>query len=168
MKLRMLKEKDAPLMLEWMHDISVVEDLKADFPHKTTGDCEEFIKNSAETGKNLHMAVVDDDDTYMGTVSLKHIGEGMAEFGIVVRKSAMGKGYAHYAMNEIIRIGFERLELKMIYWCVSPENLRAVRFYDKNSYHRMNSAPEAASSYYSEEELQRYIWYDVSVKEQQC
>ena len=168
MKLRMLKEKDAPLMLEWMHDISVVEDLKADFLHKTIGDCEEFIKNSAENGQNLHMAVVDDSDTYMGTASLKHIGEGMAEFGIVVRKSAMGKGYAHYAMNEIIRIGFDRLKLKMIYWCVSPENLRAVRFYDKNGYHRMNSAPEAASPYYSEEELQRYIWYDVSVKEQQC
>ena len=31
MRLRMLEKKDAPLMLEWMHDISVVGDLKADF-----------------------------------------------------------------------------------------------------------------------------------------
>lgn len=37
----------------------------------------------------------------MGTVSLKKIQNGVAEFGIVVRKQAMGKGYSKYGMDEI-------------------------------------------------------------------
>ena len=35
MKLRKLELKDAPLMLEWMHDETVVEDLHTDFASKT-------------------------------------------------------------------------------------------------------------------------------------
>ena len=88
--------------------------------------------------KNLHLAVVDDNNTYMGTVSLKNIENDAAEFAITVRKNAMGKGFSKYAMSEIIRIGLEELNLKSIYWCVSPENKRAVKFYDKNGYMRID------------------------------
>ena len=35
MYLRDLEEKDAPLMLEWMHDESVVEKLRGRFSEKT-------------------------------------------------------------------------------------------------------------------------------------
>ena len=42
MNLRKLKEKDAPLMLEWMHDSSVTGGLKADFASKTIDDCKVF------------------------------------------------------------------------------------------------------------------------------
>ena len=44
MNLRKLEIKDAPLMLEWMHDKSVVEDLRTNFLTKTIEDCENFIK----------------------------------------------------------------------------------------------------------------------------
>ena len=74
----------------------------------------------------------------MGTVSLKNIENGTAEFAITVRKGAMGKGVSKYAMSEIIRIGLEELNLKSVYWCVSPENKRAVKFYDKNGYIRID------------------------------
>jgi diamine N-acetyltransferase len=76
----------------------------------------------------------------MGTVSLKNIGKGSAEFAITIRKAAIGKGYSKYAMAEIIRIGFENLNFQSIYWCVFPENKKAVRFYDKNSYQRIDAA----------------------------
>ena len=44
MKLRKLEEKDAPLMLEWMHDPEVVADMRTNFADKTLEDCLSFIK----------------------------------------------------------------------------------------------------------------------------
>lgn len=38
MKLRPLEEKDATLMLEWMHDDSVVHNMGTDFSKKTIED----------------------------------------------------------------------------------------------------------------------------------
>ena len=125
-------------MLEWMHDQSVTEYMQADFASKTIEDCEHFIKAAQDISENMHLAIVDNQDIYMGTVSLKNISNTDAEFAITIRKAAMGKGYSIYGMREIIRIGFENLNLQTIYWCVSPENKRAVCFYDKNGYKRID------------------------------
>ena len=135
MKLRKLKMKDAPFMLEWMHDEDVVRNMKANFMKKTLDDCEKFIKNS-EISNFYHRAIVNDQDEYMGTVSLKNIDRirQCAEFAITIRKSAMGKGYSAYGMQEIISEGFELLHLKYIYWYVRKENMRAIKFYEKMGY----------------------------------
>ena len=138
MNLRKLELKDAPLMLEWMHDETVVKDMQADFSSKTLEDCNIFILSSKDTRKNLHLAIVDENDEYMGTVSLKNIEEDKAEFAITVRKCAMGKGYSHFGMSEIIRIGFEKMNLSNIYWYVDKNNQRAIKFYDKNGYQRIS------------------------------
>lgn len=135
--LRKLKQSDAPLMLEWMHDEDVVHFMQADFQNKTLNDCEKFIESAQEDRSNVHLAVADDSDTYMGTVSLKNIDHASAEFAITMRKAAMGKGYAAEAMKQIIDKGINELGLKYIYWYVRPENKRAVRFYDKNGYQRI-------------------------------
>ena len=161
MKLRKLQAEDAPFMLEWMHDDSVVHDLKTNFAVKTLEDCISFIKMAQDTNENLHLAIVDENDTYMGTVSLKHITQTSAEFGITVRKCAMGKGFSKYAMQHIIETGFKQLGLQKIYWCVAPENHRAVRFYDKNMFHRC-LAPVEAQNFYSAGEISHYIWYAVT------
>lgn len=158
MKLRKLKLKDADLMLEWMHDPFVVKDLQADFATKTITDCEAFINMAQNQVHNVHFAIVDEADTYMGTVSLKHITNECAEFAIAIRKSAMGKGFSKFGMAEIIRFGFENLDLKYIYWCVSAENVRAVRFYDKNGYKRVN-ASELPIVGYDSAQIKSYIWY---------
>lgn len=138
MKLRKLDQKDAQWMFEWMHDVSVVANMQADFAHKTIMDCKAFISLSQNTSKNMHLAIVDEMDEYMGTVSLKNIEKKQAEFAIAIRKKAMGKGYSKYGMKEIIRIGMEELGLQKIYWYVSPDNKRAIRFYEKNGYQRVN------------------------------
>lgn len=141
--LRNLKKADAPLMLEWMHDGSVVEWMEADFASKTLADCERFIENSQTDETNINKAIVDENDEYMGTVSLKHVDReaGHAEFAITIRKAAMGKGYSRQGMADIIKYGFEEVGLKQIYWYVKKVNERAVRFYDKNGYPRVDSLP---------------------------
>ena len=163
MKLRKLELKDAPLMLEWMHDDFVVHDMKTNFTSKTLEDCIAFISAAQDTTENLHLAIVDDNDTYMGTVSLKHITEASAEFGITVRKCAMRKGFSKFGMQSIIERGFQQLGLQKVYWCVAPENKRAVRFYDKNGY-RCAKFPKETIIFYTNEELYHYIWYEVVKK----
>jgi len=157
MNLRKLQAKDAQHMLEWMHDVSIVQNLNTDFASKTIRDCLSFIEGAQNTKDNIHLAIVDENDEYMGTVSLKHIGRTSAEFGIAIRKCAMGKGFSSFGMAKIIAYGKEQLGLDKIYWCVNPNNARALRFYDKHQYHRIDVPDEAKE--YSEEEKTRFIWY---------
>ncbi len=161
MILRPLEPKDAPFMLEWMHDGAVVAHLSANFAAKTLADCKKFIAWSCQTQEDVHLAVADEKDEYMGTVSLKHIDrqQATAEFAITFRACAQGKGYAGFGMDSILRYGLEKLELKEIYWCVSPENGRAVHFYDKNGYLRTRQVPAHILEHYSPElSLQWYVY----------
>ena len=161
MKLRKLEIKDAPLMLEWMHDRDVTEKLRNDFSSRSLKDCESFIDSASVFGKDVHLAVTDDNDEYMGTVSLKDIDEGdkTAEFAIVVRKCAMGTGVASEAMKEMIRFGFDELGLSRIIWCVDKDNLRAVRFYDKNGYKLCTDVPARYYDDYADFEGS-LLWYE--------
>ena len=158
--LRRLRVKDAPRMLEWMQNKNVVEYLHADFQHKTLQDCQQFIQNSLQTRQDLHLAVTDAANTYMGTVSLKSIDQkaGMAEFGICMHPDGMGKGLAKAAMAEILLYGSQLLSVGKVYWCVSPHNNRANRFYQKNGYKMTNTVPEQIRCRYQEfpDDL---IWY---------
>ena len=177
MKLRKLRIEDAPYMLEWMHDDSVVHDLHRDFTSMTIDDCRGFIERSMSE-HNLHLAITDashiDPDEYLGTVSLKHIDNTShtAEFGITIRTCAMGAGIAHEAMNRIMDKARDELDINSVYWCVSPDNARALRFYDKHGYLRVKLAdyPDIyqliqSSGDYSAEDIDRYVWYvaDLSV-----
>lgn len=163
MKLRELQAKDAPLMLEWMHDELVVQHMQNDFSNKTLEDCLCFIAQSNEK-RDLHFAIADEEDTYMGTVSLKNIENNAAEFAITVRSTAMGKGYAKWAMQEILRHGFEEFGLAYIYWYVSTENSRAVNFYNKNHYPR-SSAEEIRILLSRVVENRQYFWYLVRAED---
>ena len=161
MDLRKLEAKDAPLMLEWIHDPDVVKDLQANFAAKTLADCERFIAAAQDPAEDLHLAAVNEADEYLGTVSLKHINRtaGTAEFAITVRRCAMGTGASRQAMAEILRRGIRELELREIFWCVDRRNTRAVRFYDKNNYERVVSVPRQWTEPYDAGLLPELIWY---------
>ena len=159
MHLRKLRTEDAPLMHEWMQDPFVVRDMQTDFASKTLEDCLRFIEASKDDSINLNLAIADEQDVYMGTVSLKHIQEQSAEFAITVRRSAMGKGYAQFAMHEILRIAFEEKGLSFVYWCVDPANARAVRFYEKSGFQRVSYAELPVTLAYSEEQIQAFYWF---------
>ncbi len=164
MSLRKLKSQDAPLMLEWMHDKSIVENMQNDFMTMKLNDCLRFINNSIGDKENIHMAIVDNNDEYLGTVSLKHIRNGCAEFAIAIRSVAMGKGISKNAMKEIINYGFFEYGLKCIYWCVSPDNIRAIKFYDKNGYSRFSW--EKIQHIINNDSVivnKSYYWYIISI-----
>lgn len=159
MRLRKLQNKDAPLMLEWMRDESIAHYFRKDFSKLTIDDCLDFISAAQTETEDIHLAIVDNQDEYMGTVSLKKIQQNTAELGIVLRAAVMGKGYALFGMNEIIEYGYRMHGIKEIYWCVDPENQRAVQFYDRNNYRRCGIPAQAVG--YTEKEKRKYLWYHV-------
>ena len=72
--LRKLEKKDAPLMIEWMHDQDVNCNFRADFAHMTLEQSQNFVEHSFDE-ESQNFAFVDENDEYMGTISLKHISE---------------------------------------------------------------------------------------------
>ena len=161
MRLRPLEIKDAEGMLEWMHDSNVCEFMQRDFASMTIDNCKGFIESSRDMSEDMHLAAVNDDDEYMGTVSLKHIDRdaGTAEFAITFRRCAMGTGISAFAMKEIIKKGLCELGLDSVIWCVSRENLRANRFYEKNGYKKMECVPDKYKLLYPEWESMN--WFEV-------
>lgn len=159
MKLRKLELVDAPLMLEWMHDSSVVSELRGSFQSKTIDDCEEFIRNSWDDSNNIHLAIVSDENEYMGTVSLKCIENDTAEFAITVRREAMGRGYSWFGMKEILEKAFSEYNLETVYWCVSKNNQRAIRFYDKHNFGVVKDVPDYIQKRYFD--VPNLKWYSV-------
>lgn len=158
LKLRPLKQSDAEQMLEWMNDKSVVEKLQGNFMEKTLEDCRKFIENSRNE-HNIHLAIADDKDNYMGTVSLKHITPFSAEFAIAIRKEAMGKGFSKWAMKEILNKALLDYKVEYVYWCVAEDNERAIKFYDKNGYKRVEPADIEITGEYTRQQIDAYIWY---------
>lgn len=159
MRLRNLEKKDAPLMLEWMHDKNVVSQLRTNFLSKTMEDAVAFIEQAKDTQENLHLAIVSDEDEYMGTVSLKNVNydKKIAEFGITVRAEAMTHGYAWFGMRSILEKAFSEFNLDCVYWCVSRQNKRAVRFYDKHNFHEtLDISPTMRQGY---EDIPNLKWY---------
>lgn len=134
-------------MVEWMHDDDVLRGLRAStFQKKTLSDCVNFIKNSYEMKNDCHMAIVDEKDEYIGTVSLKDIDVEYkdAEFAIVLRKSAWGRGYAKQAIEDIIQVAFVEYGLKSIYCNVLRDNVTAISLYEKVGWVRID---EVSSRY---------------------
>lgn len=163
MHLRALRPEDAAPMLSWMHDPFVVAQMGTNFGAKTMADCLAFIESSRDTARNLHFAIADEADAYMGTVSLKHINreKGCAEFAITVCREAMGKGYSRFGMSEILRYGFHTLGLRRIYWYVSRKNARAIRFYEKNGYGKITDLPPEFTGDMTQEQIDSMLWFAV-------
>ena len=137
--LRELKEKDAPFMLEWMQDADIQRSFKRRMADSTTEDVLKFIGKASSvdavsTGTDLHYAIADQaDDQYLGTVSLKNIDleNGNAEFAIVTRKKAHGKGSGHEATILMLKKAFSEIGLHRVYLNVFSNNASAIKLYER-------------------------------------
>lgn len=130
--LRKLEEKDAPFMLEWMHDHTINCKFQYPFEGMTIEEVKDFIRGSFQE-KNKHFAIVDTNDEYLGTISLKNISQKNknAEYAIVTREKAHGTGAAAQATQELLCYAFKELGLHKVYLNVLEDNIRARKFYEK-------------------------------------
>ena len=157
MILRDLEQKDAEFMLEWMHDENVYSNLGKDFSSMTIDDCRNFITASnedKETGRAY--AIVDENDEYMGTISMKNIDREhkRAEYAISCRTKAMGKGFAKRASEEMFQRAVEEYGLDILYLDVYDYNVRAQKLYLKLGFEQVEK-PD-----FIEEEMDpKLLWF---------
>lgn len=137
-RLRELREDDAQFMIEWMHDPDYQKCFKKNMLGISLEDAKHFcnqakISDDIKNGDSLHFAVVDDLDEYMGTISLKDIDwdNSSAEYAIVIRKSACGKGYAYRATHMLLDLAFRKYGLHRVYLNVFSDNTAAIKLYEK-------------------------------------
>ena len=135
-KLRELRETDVDGMLEWMHDKEVQKGFRKPMLSYTRERALDFIRSARYElveGANLHFAIVNEDDEYMGTISLKNFDLEVfsAEYAIVLRKKAQGMGYAKEATLKLLEKGFQDYNLERIYLNVLAENGKAQRLYER-------------------------------------
>ncbi len=136
--LRELKEEDAEYMLEWMHDPDIQKGFKRNFLDATIDDAKRFIREAKipkqlVSGKELHYAIVNDDDIYLGTISLKKLDldNFSAEYAITTRRDAHGRGVASRATKLILQKAFLELGLHRVYLNVYADNADAIRLYKR-------------------------------------
>lgn len=133
MKLRKLNVKDIPGMMEWMQDVDISRQFRADFSHFTEDKIKHFIDQAQDFTSHRHYAIVDEKDEYLGTISLKEIDSinMKAEYAIVLRRKVIGTSIASDATHQILNIAFNELMLNKVYLNVLAMNKRANRFYQK-------------------------------------
>ena len=133
MKLRSLLEKDNIYMLEWMKDHRINRFFRFNSDDVTIKSVTEFIKSCNKDKNNYHFAIVDDNDIYLGTISLKNIDNiaNTAEYAIALRYDAHGKGVGTFATKEILDYAFHKLNLNRVYLNVLADNINAIRLYER-------------------------------------
>lgn len=133
--LRPLRPEDANGMLEWMKDADILKGFRFAGEEKTREEVLAFIQNARSTpvqGESMHFAVSDEQGEYLGTISLKHVDltARHAEYAIVLRKKAQGKGIAVKATDELLEKAFTEFKLEKVYLNVLSDNQRAIRLYE--------------------------------------
>lgn len=144
-QLRSLGSKDAPFMYEWMTDPEITRFFRFDASKITEEGCRDYIEKAQADPNTVHFAIADENDEYLGTISLKDIDreKKCAEYAISTRKKAHGSGAALQATRLILRYAFEELGLERVYLNVLAENGRANAFYRKAGFRFVREEPEA-------------------------
>ena len=157
-RLRPLEAKDAPGMLEWMTDPAIARFFRFDAAKMTLAGCEAFIAGAGEQRDCRHWCIAGGDDEYLGTISLKEIRNGEAEYAISTRAKAHGTGAAMEATRQLLELAFGELGLKRVYLNVLADNGRANAFYRKAGF-RFTHTEKAALTIRGE--TKDLNWYEI-------
>ena len=165
-QLRKLKYDDIEGMLEWMNDESIIRNFRFNGKKKTSDEIKQFIDNSFSKA-NQHFAIVDSDDKYLGTISLKNIDEmnKCAEYAICLRNQAIGSGIAKKATEKLLQYAKQELHLQKIYLNIYEDNIRANKFYQKIGFQEEGKSLDAL---YINGIYKNLNWYSKILNDDQC
>ncbi|PQA60073.1 GNAT family N-acetyltransferase [Siphonobacter curvatus] len=125
--------EDVPSINRWRNDPEVMQYLTNQFRYiGLEADRNWFAYYQQHRDQAVRLAIVD-DAMLIGTVQLTQIDRvnQQAEYSIMIgEKNHQSKGIGRLATEEILRHGFNDLNLHRIYLTVLPENDRAIRLYE--------------------------------------
>ncbi len=137
--IRPLQIEDAYTSVIWRNDPDVFKYTINTYNHTITIESElEWIKRVIANRDEYRCAIIA-DAKYVGNIYLTNIIQDFsAEYHIFIGdKSYWGKGVAKKASIEIIRYGFEYLNLKKIVLEVHQQNKNAIQLYEKLGFTRL-------------------------------
>ncbi|MFA6922771.1 MAG: GNAT family N-acetyltransferase [Bacteroidales bacterium] len=132
--IRPLEESDALLSYKWRNDEDIWKYTGNKPDKKITLKIEkEWIKKVIVKHNEKRFAIcVGNEMEYVGNVQLTDITKDNAQFHIFIgKKKYHGLGIGTQATKLIIDYGFKKIKIKTIYLTVNPENIAAVRSYEK-------------------------------------
>jgi len=136
--LRRLERNDAYVSYKWRNDPEVFKYTGTVYDHEITLETElHWIERVIKNDDEYRCAIIA-DNCYVGNIYLTNIDDEKAEYHIFIGdKSYLGKGVAKKASIEIIRYGFENLNLKKIVLEVHLQNNTAIHLYEKLGFTRL-------------------------------
>ena len=133
--------KDSEKMLEMLNDVEINKNFSFAGKKFTINEVSTFIAGSNKDLQRIDYAIVDEQDNYLGTISLKNLNFNSkeAEYAISLTKNAIGKGAATIATNLLVEKAIVEFNLKEIYLNVKKDNFRAINFYKKYGFEIIES-----------------------------
>lgn len=131
-KLRPHTEADLPRYVAWLNDPEVTQFTQVEGPLTLEDERAWFERISAPDCPTRNWAI-EADGRHVGNCAL-HIDESgqKAGFGILIGdKNQWGRGYGTAALREVLRIGFEEMDLQRVHLTALARNTRGIRCYQK-------------------------------------
>lgn len=130
--IRKFEKTDIPKKVEWINNPENNRFLHYDIPITVSGTEKWFDSHKGETCR--YDAVIEADGVPVGTIGLLDIDfkNGKAEYYIAMGETSYkGKGVAKEATKQILKYGFEELELNRIYLFTESENIGAQKMFER-------------------------------------
>ncbi|MGW0432917.1 GNAT family N-acetyltransferase [Micromonospora sp. NPDC003197] len=135
-RLRPLAERDADALLTTCRDPETLRWTTLPENYQRT-DADSFIRDFVPTawrrGSGAEFAIVDPDDSYAGSISLRlsPTDPGLADVGFMAAPWVRGRGYVPAALVALCDWGFEALGLERIEWRAHVGNTASRRAAEK-------------------------------------
>lgn len=138
--IRPLRFEDASVSWKWRNDPEVWKHTGSRPNIVITEEIEkQWVLGKLEEHNSARFAI-EVDDVYVGNIQLTNIVEKeTAEYHVFIGdKSYWGKGVASLATAQIIRYAKNLLNLQSLYLHVRPENISAIKVYEKSGFVKIN------------------------------
>lgn len=132
-KLRKIKQTDIKFFAKWWRDRELLKLTSGMLKKISDKDVEKYFSAILKDKKNLHFLITLDQKV-IGHISLVRARKNWYETQIIIGdKRNRGKGYGVKAIKILIRKA-KRSNISKIFLEVRPDNLRAVRAYEKSGF----------------------------------
>jgi diamine N-acetyltransferase len=140
-----LQAEDSPLLFAWINDRALVE-LSAPFRPISRAEHDVWFDQIRQR-EDVRIFGIREADRLVGSCQLHSIHPVHRSAELQIRigaEDARGRGVGQEALRQLLRYGFDELDLHRIYLHVLVTNERAIRTYERAGFRREGVLREAA------------------------
>ena len=90
-----------------------------------------WVRRKQEDDGPYFSMIEKESGEFIGNIELMDVHDGVGELGVAITAAKQDMGFGTEAIPALVRYGMERLGLKRIFLKVYPDNLKAIRVYEK-------------------------------------